>query len=119
MKNLLLSHTLFPKTVKTPKTLTFDSFGGFGDRIKRKKSKKQIFPYPAAKTLKTPKTLPFRIEQNRVQKRKNVMKFGMKFDEDCSIPCARCEVCDTEIANAKMSGRVAQSASFNGLPAGG
>jgi hypothetical protein len=47
------------------------------------------------------------------------MKFGLKFEKDCSVPSARCEVCDTEIANAEMSGRVVQSASFNGLPAGG
>ena len=31
------------------------------------------------------------------------MKFGLKFEKDCSVPSARCEVCDTEIINAEMA----------------
>jgi hypothetical protein len=31
------------------------------------------------------------------------MKLILKFEEDCSIPCAWCEVCDTEITEAGMA----------------
>jgi hypothetical protein len=31
------------------------------------------------------------------------MKFGLKFETDCSVPRARCEVCDAEITNAGIT----------------
>jgi hypothetical protein len=31
------------------------------------------------------------------------MKFGLKFEKDCSIPCARCEVCGEEITDAERA----------------
>jgi hypothetical protein len=31
------------------------------------------------------------------------MTLGLKFEKDFSVPCARCEVCDTEITDAVMA----------------
>jgi hypothetical protein len=31
------------------------------------------------------------------------MNFGLKFEKDCSVPSARCEVCDTEITDAERA----------------
>jgi hypothetical protein len=31
------------------------------------------------------------------------MKLILKFEQDCSVPCAWCEVCNTEITDAEMA----------------
>jgi hypothetical protein len=32
------------------------------------------------------------------------MKFVLKFEKDCTIPAAWCEVCNTEITDAELPG---------------